>query len=130
MPRYIEGSCIEVWTNGQRVGFIFEDWFYPVPGVQLSGEELTDIGTKMMGLSIIPVTTPELSIDDWKSQAATLRAEAERRRGAPANSLTDRVAESLADPHDRDRGARRRRGAPDARDPQSIIDECRRRDTK
>lgn len=128
--KYVEGKCIEVWSNGIRLGFILEDWFYPCPGVQISGEEMMDIGAKMCGMSIIPVTTPELTIDDWKSQAATLRDEAERRTGAPSNSLSDRVSESLRDPGVERTAARRRRGAPDAREVKSIIDECRRRDSK
>lgn len=95
--KYVEGTAIEVWSNGIRLGFIFEDWFYPSPGVQISGEELMDIGTRLLGLSIIPVTTPGLSID-----AATLLDATDRRKDAPSNSLRDRVSDAM-NPTNKDR---------------------------
>lgn len=37
----------EVWVHGKRVGLIIEEWFYPVPGAQLSAEELSQIACAM-----------------------------------------------------------------------------------
>lgn len=37
----------EIWGNGKRLGLIVEQWFYPVPGAQLSAEELLQIAKAM-----------------------------------------------------------------------------------
>lgn len=41
----IEGQ--EVWVHGRRVGIIVEEWFYPVPGAQLSSIDLEEIVKEM-----------------------------------------------------------------------------------
>ncbi len=50
---HVEGQ--EVWVHGRRVGIIVEEWFYPVPGAQLSAGDLGEIAKEM---EISPLSNP------------------------------------------------------------------------
>ena len=73
----------EVWVHAKRVGLIIEEWFYPVPGAQLSAEELSQIAQSMKAEHLT------------REEQARRQVKKYARENPLASDMTDHISEVL-----------------------------------